>query len=791
MFAAGNGALKGTPLLHLSEVKAVEFSPDSKFILTGSLDRTVRLWDFLTDATTGRLLGHPLWHQQEVFDVAFVSNGAADADMSSSLLTVSDNLAQMWNIAMGTPALADRVGPTVLSGARIPAEAEAEDEGDGGGRGTQQRPERLAIVGTTGLVGKTRVFHVNTLPPEERRDADAASRDPFAGLVEVRVFRHDHTATCVAAGATWGVVGLENGRVLRVNWDTGEEQVLPERHSGSAICAAVSRDGVYAATVGEDGLILVWWLQTGKFVGPIQHPTAGHIRALAFDPLKPNEMLIVGADGNVMFCDCVSGEPRGESLRHPAAATCAAYAEDGLTLAVGLVVGGQLWYRRSKTDDWKPGARLEGESETLRIVVWGPRQLVATGDLQGNVRFWHAGTGEPIGPPLANQGMVTVLIGSQDDVMSGTSSGSIRQWPLPQSTNDAADLLKAWSEAATGVRLLDQQSVDHLKADDWREENGQLEVDGLNNLLRQRYGQPVPRLQRTPGESTEHRSMLQDTLQTSLCERPRFHPPTLEYLDRYLPSDTEAVIGLDWRQVVAAPLGWLVSMSQRNFLFDMIQWKELMDVCGVHPLLDIQYVLLAAPRHAISPDLLQGRQLPGLTVLLKAEFDTEQLRSAVRRAAESMPDKLHIEERSDGERILVYQHSDNSPTVHITIIEEGDGGTLVGSLNREIVERALDALPGDRLDPEFRRCLNSTARNHSLWFVARKAIVHPDLFATFAESALPEQVRGGATVFTHWEYVVHATYPDSQTLQAVIEAVKRYPSWDKINLYVFLLADRF
>ena len=40
----------------------VAFSPDGKTVLTGSDDRTARLWD----AATGRPLGHPMTHQDGV-----------------------------------------------------------------------------------------------------------------------------------------------------------------------------------------------------------------------------------------------------------------------------------------------------------------------------------------------------------------------------------------------------------------------------------------------------------------------------------------------------------------------------------------------------------------------------------------------------------------------------------------------------------------------------------------------------------------------------------------------------
>ena len=56
---------------HGARVLSVAFSPDGKTVITGSEDRTARLWD----ASTGRPLGQPLTHQGAVWAVAFSPDG--------------------------------------------------------------------------------------------------------------------------------------------------------------------------------------------------------------------------------------------------------------------------------------------------------------------------------------------------------------------------------------------------------------------------------------------------------------------------------------------------------------------------------------------------------------------------------------------------------------------------------------------------------------------------------------------------------------------------------------------
>ena len=88
------------------------FSPDGKTVLTGSEDKTARLWD----AATGQPLGPPLTHQGPVMAVAFSPDG-------KTVLTGSDDkTARLWDAATGQP-----LGPPLTH------------QGRGHGRGVQPR----------------------------------------------------------------------------------------------------------------------------------------------------------------------------------------------------------------------------------------------------------------------------------------------------------------------------------------------------------------------------------------------------------------------------------------------------------------------------------------------------------------------------------------------------------------------------------------------------------------------------------------------------------------------------
>jgi WD40 repeat protein len=56
---------------HLGSVHSVAFSPDGKQVVSGSEDKTVRLWDAATEAALQTLKGH----SSSVHSVAFSPDG--------------------------------------------------------------------------------------------------------------------------------------------------------------------------------------------------------------------------------------------------------------------------------------------------------------------------------------------------------------------------------------------------------------------------------------------------------------------------------------------------------------------------------------------------------------------------------------------------------------------------------------------------------------------------------------------------------------------------------------------
>ena len=90
---------RGRPIPHwVWEYLCASFSPDGRYVVTGSTDNSARVWE----VATGRLIGKPLLHDNWVRTVAFAPD-------NRHVLTGShDNTAQLWDIHTG-----ERTAPTL------------------------------------------------------------------------------------------------------------------------------------------------------------------------------------------------------------------------------------------------------------------------------------------------------------------------------------------------------------------------------------------------------------------------------------------------------------------------------------------------------------------------------------------------------------------------------------------------------------------------------------------------------------------------------------------------------
>ncbi|KAL0958686.1 hypothetical protein HGRIS_014017 [Hohenbuehelia grisea] len=236
-------------------VKCVALSPNGSHIISGSDDKTIRVWD----AASGELAMPPLTgHTAQITSVAFSPDGSRIVSASS------DKTVRVWNAASREPAMPPLTGHT---------------------RGITSvgfSPDGRRIVSAS--CDKTiRVW-------------DAASGE----LAMSPLTGHTKQITCVAFSPDGNrIVSASSDKTIMV-WDAANgERAMPPLigHTEQITCVAFSPDGNHIVSASQDKTIRVWDVASGKLA---MHLT-GHTSSITSVGFSPDASRIVsGSDDSII-----------------------------------------------------------------------------------------------------------------------------------------------------------------------------------------------------------------------------------------------------------------------------------------------------------------------------------------------------------------------------------------------------------------------------------------------------------------------------------------------------------
>jgi WD40 repeat protein/serine/threonine protein kinase len=392
------------PLKHPVSVLGVAFSPDGRWIASGSQDGVVTVWN-----VEGQKQFAFQAHKRHVRCVAFRSDG-------QRLATASwDKTAKVWEFdpqrAQGAPTSPlhtlphpDIVNSVVFSpdGQRLASATDFSVR-----IWDIDAEQQISELPGHGAAGNCLVSG------GEQQYLASASGNSMVTIWDWRTGQERHTlrghdagvvSLCCSRDGRWLAASSNDGRIKIWNALTGQEVRTLLGHGSTVYATAFNADGKRLASGGEDETLRLWDLQTGQEVLTLRRHR-GSIRSLDFSP-DGNRLVSAGLDKTVRIWDARPlGAETGQELvtlaSHAGWVFSVAFSPDGRWLAsIGDDGKVRLWDHKAVRAGATQPLILDGCMGCKKLAFSHHGRFLATGggdNTRGKtLKVWASNTWEEL-----------------------------------------------------------------------------------------------------------------------------------------------------------------------------------------------------------------------------------------------------------------------------------------------------------------------------------------------------------------------------------------------------------
>jgi len=423
---------------HTAWVYAVAVSPDGKYVLTGSLDNTARLWE----AASGREIRSFTGHNAGVVAVAFSPDG-------QYVLTGSnDQTARLWETATGREIRSFTGHTAGLT--RVAFSPDGRYVLTGSGDNTARLWETATGQALRTFSGHSSLVSAVAFSPDGQYvltgslDQTARIWDLATGR-EVRQFTgHTGGVNAVAYSPDGRYVLTGSNDTTARLWEasTGQEVRAFTGHDSYVYAVAFSPDGKYVLTSSADKTARLWDALTGQQLRTFIGHTSS-VRDATFSP-DGHEILTAGDDSIARSWDAGTGPSLRLFAGGVGGLAGVAFSPDGQYILTAQGNTAWLW----ETATGQMVRVYSGHTKDVTSLAFSPDgQYVLTGSYDHTVRLWGAQTGQPLrvftGFPV---GVVSVAFSPDSRLVAATGPGGLAGSFLASGTTYLWD-------AATGQQI--------------------------------------------------------------------------------------------------------------------------------------------------------------------------------------------------------------------------------------------------------------------------------------------------------------------------------------------------
>jgi WD40 repeat protein/tRNA A-37 threonylcarbamoyl transferase component Bud32 len=369
---------------HAFWVRHVVFSPDGKRIVSGSSDRTLKIWD----ATSGQVVLTLKGHTAEVRSVAFSPDGKRVVSGSG------DNTLKIWDAANGQEVRTLKGHTQSVSSVAFSADG------------------KRIVSGSYDLTLKI---------------WDAAT-----GQEVLTLKGHTGNVSSVALSADGKrIVSGSGDNTLKI-WDaaTGQEVLTLKGHTAAVVSVALSADGKRIVSASPNNTLKIWDAMSGQELRTLN----GHtdiVTSVAFS--ADGKRIVSGSvDKTLKIWNATNGQPVLTLKGHTQAVHSVAFSPDGKRIVSG---SGDNTLKVWGATSGQGVLTLDGHMDVVRSVAFSPDgKRVVSGSGDSTLKIWDATSGQEVRTLKGHMGDVYGFVSSVafspngKRIVSGSYDHTLKIW---------------------------------------------------------------------------------------------------------------------------------------------------------------------------------------------------------------------------------------------------------------------------------------------------------------------------------------------------------------------------